>query len=77
MFSIYQKIRDPHSIEMTDNCMVNVIPIGEELIAATETDFVHQFDRKTLESTKRVGIVICSALMINFCIVIMIDKLVL
>ena len=53
MFSFFQKLRNPGG-EMTDNCVVNVIPVGDELIAATETDYVHQIDSKTLDSVKRV-----------------------
>ena len=53
MSSLYQKLRNPGE-GGTDNCVVNVIPIGDELIAATETDYVHQIDSKTLDSVKRV-----------------------
>ena len=52
MASFYQQLRKPGG--GTDNCVVNVIPIGDELIAATETDYVHQIDSKTLDSVKRV-----------------------
>ena len=55
MFSYYQKLRDP-SVDGTDNCVVNVIPIGDELVAATEADYVHQIDSKTLDSKRRVNV---------------------
>lgn len=53
MLSFYQKLRDP-LVDATDNCVVNVIPIGDELVAVTETDYIHQIDSKTLDSTIRV-----------------------
>ena len=53
MFSVYQKLRDPVA-DLSDNCAVSVIPIGDELIAASEGDYVHQIDSKTLDSIKKV-----------------------
>ena len=55
MFSLFQQLRNPEE-GMTDNCVVNVIPIGDVLIAATEGNYVHQIDSKTLDSVKKVGI---------------------
>ena len=55
MFSFYRTLRDPLA-DATDNCVVNVIPIGDELVAVTETDYVHQIDSKTLDSTRRVNV---------------------
>ena len=52
MASFYRQLRKPE--DGTDNCLVNVIPIGDELIVATETDYVHQINSKTLDSIKRV-----------------------
>ena len=52
MASFFQKLRNPG--DGTDNCVVNVIPIGDELIASTETDYVHQIDSETLDSVQRV-----------------------
>ena len=51
---MYQALRDPSS-SFSDNCAVNVIPIGDELIAATETDYVHQISSETLDSVQRVS----------------------
>ena len=62
MFSVYQKLRDP-SGSMTDNCLVNVIPIGDKLIAATEVDYVHEISSKTLDSVGRVSFAVLHACM--------------
>ena len=51
---MFQQLRNPEE-GMTDNCVVNVIPIGDVLIAATEGNYVHQIDSKTLDSVKKVG----------------------
>ena len=53
MSSKYRQLRNPGE-GMTDNCLVNIIPIGHELIAATEADYVHQIDSKTLNSVEKV-----------------------
>ena len=54
MSSLYQQLCNPSGGDMTDNCAINITPIGDELIAVTEGDYVHQIDSKTLDSVKRV-----------------------
>lgn len=41
-------------IEVTDNCMVNVYPIGEDFYAVTETNYITKVDPNTLETVKKV-----------------------
>lgn len=50
MFTFYQKLHDPTG-SGTDNRFINVIPIGDKLIAATEGDYIHS---ETLDSVGRV-----------------------
>ena len=39
---------------MTDNCVVNVYPIGEDFYAVTETNYITKVDPDSLETLKRV-----------------------
>lgn len=39
---------------MTDNCMVNVYPIGEDFYAVTETNYITKVDPDSLETVKKV-----------------------
>ena len=52
--TLYQQLRDPAGT-MTDNCLVNVFPVGSELVVATEGNFVHQIDSETLDSVERAS----------------------
>lgn len=40
---------------MTDNCLVNVYPIGEDFYAVTETNYITKVDPDSLETLKKVG----------------------
>ncbi|XP_027882838.1 retinal Mueller cells isomerohydrolase-like isoform X2 [Xiphophorus couchianus] len=50
-------------IEVTDNCLVNVYPIGEDFYAVTETNFITKVDPDSLETLKKVDL--CKYLSIN------------
>ncbi|XP_036433952.1 retinal Mueller cells isomerohydrolase [Colossoma macropomum] len=50
-------------IEVTDNCLVNVYPIGEDFYACTETNFITKVNPDTLETIKKVDL--CNYLSIN------------
>ena len=39
---------------MTDNCIVNIYPIGEDFYAVTETNFITKVDPDSLETLKKV-----------------------
>lgn len=41
-------------VEVTDNCLVNVYPIGEDYYAVTETNFITKVDTETLDTLKKV-----------------------
>uniref|UniRef100_A0A671VUT7 Retinoid isomerohydrolase n=1 Tax=Sparus aurata TaxID=8175 RepID=A0A671VUT7_SPAAU len=41
-------------VEVTDNCLVNVYPIGEDFYAVTETNFITKVNTDTLETLKKV-----------------------
>ena len=41
---------------MSDNDVVNIYPVGKQLVASSETDFVHTFDPETLEERERVRV---------------------
>ncbi|XP_055954944.1 beta,beta-carotene 15,15'-dioxygenase-like [Patella vulgata] len=40
----------------TDNCPVNIIRIGKELFAVSETNYLHRFDPNTLETLERLNL---------------------
>lgn len=42
------------SIEVTDNCLVNVYPVGEDFYAVTETNYITKVDPDSLETLKKV-----------------------
>lgn len=39
---------------MTDNCPVNIYPIGEDFYAVTETNYITKVDPDSLETLKKV-----------------------
>lgn len=41
-------------VEVTDNCLVNVYPIGEDFYAVTETNYITKVNTETLETLKKV-----------------------
>lgn len=40
---------------VSDNAMISVYPLGDELYAFAETPFIHRIDPVTLETTGRVS----------------------
>uniref|UniRef100_A0A3Q2EBH3 Retinoid isomerohydrolase RPE65 b n=1 Tax=Cyprinodon variegatus TaxID=28743 RepID=A0A3Q2EBH3_CYPVA len=50
-------------IEVTDNCLVNLYPIGEDFYAVTETNYITKVDPDSLETLKKVDL--CKYLSIN------------
>ncbi|XP_078114526.1 retinal Mueller cells isomerohydrolase-like isoform X1 [Sander vitreus] len=50
-------------IEVTDNCIVNIYPIGEDFYAVTETNYITKVDPDSLETLKRVDL--CKYLSVN------------
>lgn len=42
-------------IEVTDNCLVNIYPIGEDFYAVTETNYITKVDPDSLETLEKVG----------------------
>lgn len=45
-------------VEVTDNALVNVYPVGEDYYACTETNFITRINPDTLETIKQVGFVL-------------------
>uniref|UniRef100_A0AAY4EWJ6 Retinal pigment epithelium-specific protein 65kDa n=1 Tax=Denticeps clupeoides TaxID=299321 RepID=A0AAY4EWJ6_9TELE len=43
-------------VEVTDNCMVNVYPVGEDFYACTETNYLTKVDPDTLDTLKKVDL---------------------
>lgn len=41
-------------VEVTDNCLVNVYPVGEDFYAVTETNYITKVNPDTLETLKKV-----------------------
>ncbi|XP_043941540.1 retinoid isomerohydrolase isoform X2 [Protopterus annectens] len=52
-----------NGIEVTDNALVNVYPIGEDFYACTETNYITKIDPQTLETVKKVDL--CKYVSIN------------
>uniref|UniRef100_A0A3Q3WUK2 Retinoid isomerohydrolase n=1 Tax=Mola mola TaxID=94237 RepID=A0A3Q3WUK2_MOLML len=50
-------------VEVTDNCLVNVYPVGEDFYAVTETNFITKVNTDTLETLKKVDM--CNYININ------------
>ncbi|XP_024133904.1 retinal Mueller cells isomerohydrolase isoform X1 [Oryzias melastigma] len=50
-------------IEVTDNCLVNIYPIGEDFYAVTETNYITKVDPDSLETIKQVDL--CKYLSVN------------
>lgn len=42
-------------VEVTDNALVNIYPVGEDYYACTETNFITKINPETLETIKQVG----------------------
>lgn len=43
-------------VEVTDNALVNVYPVGEDYYACTETNFITRINPDTLETIKQVSL---------------------
>uniref|UniRef100_A0A672YTQ2 Retinal Mueller cells isomerohydrolase-like n=1 Tax=Sphaeramia orbicularis TaxID=375764 RepID=A0A672YTQ2_9TELE len=50
-------------IEVTDNCLVNIYPIGEDFYAVTETNYITKVDPDSLETLKKVDL--CKYISVN------------
>ncbi|KAI3368489.1 hypothetical protein L3Q82_025505, partial [Scortum barcoo] len=50
-------------IEVTDNCLVNIYPIGEDFYAVTETNYITKVDPDSLETFKKVDL--CKYVSVN------------
>ncbi|XP_048844472.1 retinoid isomerohydrolase isoform X2 [Brienomyrus brachyistius] len=50
-------------VEVTDNCLVNVYPIGEDFYACTETNYITKVNPETLATLKKVDM--CKYVSIN------------
>ncbi|XP_066499980.1 retinal Mueller cells isomerohydrolase-like isoform X2 [Hoplias malabaricus] len=50
-------------VEVTDNCLVNIYPIGEDFYACTETNFITKINPDTLETIEKVNL--CNYVSIN------------
>ncbi|XP_038268471.1 retinoid isomerohydrolase [Dermochelys coriacea] len=50
-------------VEVTDNALVNVYPVGEDYYACTETNFITKINPETLETIKQVDL--CKYISIN------------
>ncbi|KAI1883310.1 hypothetical protein AGOR_G00243880 [Albula goreensis] len=50
-------------VEVTDNCLVNVYPVGEDFYACTETNYITKVNPETLETLKKVDL--CNYISIN------------
>ena len=42
-------------MEVTDNALVNIYPVGEDYYACTETNFITKINPETLETINQVG----------------------
>ncbi|XP_061635697.1 retinal Mueller cells isomerohydrolase-like isoform X2 [Phyllopteryx taeniolatus] len=50
-------------IEVTDNCVVNIYPVGEDFYAVTETNYITKVDPESLDTLKKVDL--CKYLSVN------------
>uniref|UniRef100_A0A8D3E3S3 Retinoid isomerohydrolase n=1 Tax=Scophthalmus maximus TaxID=52904 RepID=A0A8D3E3S3_SCOMX len=50
-------------VEVTDNCLVNVYPVGEDFYAVTETNYITKVNPDTLQTLKKVDM--CNYININ------------
>ncbi|XP_061681328.1 retinal Mueller cells isomerohydrolase-like [Syngnathoides biaculeatus] len=50
-------------IEVTDNCVVNIYPIGEDFYAVTESNYITKVDPESLDTLKKVDL--CQYLSVN------------
>ncbi|KAK8772226.1 hypothetical protein V5799_024530 [Amblyomma americanum] len=51
--TVFERLATFFSPELTDNALVNVMPIGDEVYAMTETPYMYQVDPTTLETLER------------------------
>nr|CAI5820208.1 unnamed protein product [Callosobruchus analis] len=54
--TIFQRIAAVFNNEASDNAMISVYPIGDELYAFTETPTIHRINKETLETEGKVNI---------------------
>ncbi|KAL6082760.1 hypothetical protein STEG23_019575 [Scotinomys teguina] len=50
-------------VEVTDNALVNIYPVGEDYYACTETNFITKINPETLETIKQVDL--CNYVSVN------------
>ncbi|CAN7939084.1 unnamed protein product [Ixodes hexagonus] len=50
---VFERLATMFTPHLTDNALVNVMPIGDEYYAMTETPYVHRVDPATLETLNR------------------------
>ncbi|XP_006501228.1 retinoid isomerohydrolase isoform X1 [Mus musculus] len=50
-------------VEVTDNALVNIYPVGEDYYACTETNFITKINPETLETIKQVDL--CNYISVN------------
>lgn len=55
-FSLFRFFSYFKGVEVTDNALVNVYPVGEDYYACTETNFITRINPDTLETIKQVGL---------------------
>ena len=56
LFSLLRFFSYFKGVEVTDNALVNVYPVGEDYYACTETNFITKINPDTLETIKQVGL---------------------
>lgn len=56
LFSLLRFFSYFKGVEVTDNALVNVYPVGEDYYACTETNFITRINPDTLETIKQVGL---------------------
>ncbi|ESO85228.1 hypothetical protein LOTGIDRAFT_195993 [Lottia gigantea] len=54
--SLMTLIRKFTKEEKTDNCPISIVRIGNDLFASSETNILHRFDGKTLETLEKIDI---------------------
>lgn len=60
-FSLFRFFSYFKGVEVTDNALVNIYPVGEDYYACTETNFITRINPDTLETIKQVRL--CSVLL--------------
>lgn len=61
-------------VEVTDNALVNVYPVGEDYYACTETNFITRINPDTLETIKQVGV--CARLLSRWGVLLQRERLI-